>query len=254
MTSRVLLVDDEKMVLDGFRRNLRAYDVTTAVGPEEGLRQITDNGPFAVVVTDLQMPGMDGITLLKRVESVAPTAVRIMLTGQADLSVSMAAVNEGKVFRFLTKPCPPDVLAPTLDAALEQYRLVEAERQLLEETLRGAVDVLTDVLGLVDAASQELATNVERTVTKLAEAVDVRGWQYGLAAMLSQLGNLTLPPDTAAKRNRGAPLSPPELAMAAEAPNVAYRLLARVPRLEDVAEMVRLQDAPPTHDPASTTS
>ena len=151
MTQRVLLVDDEQNVLDGFRRNLRKFDITTAIGPLEGLQEVETNGPFAVVVSDLQMPQMDGIEFLTKVEAMVPKTVRIMLTGQADMSVSIAAVNEGHVFRFLNKPCPPELLAATLNDAIEQYRLVEAERQLLEETLRGAVEVLTDVLGLVQA-------------------------------------------------------------------------------------------------------
>lgn len=249
MTDRVLLVDDEQNVLEGFRRNLRRYTLTTALGPMEGLEQVKKNGPFAVVVSDLQMPDMDGITFLTEVEAHAPNTIRIMLTGQADLNVSIAAVNEGHVFRFLTKPCPPELLAATLNDALEQYRLVEAERQLLEETLHGAVEVLTDVLGLVDEASQSFATRVQATVTKMCAATGLEGWQYELAAMLSQLGNLILPPETTAKLNRGAPLTGPERAMADEAPGVAYRLLAHIPRLEEVAAIVRDQADPPPMPP-----
>ncbi len=245
MSDRVLLVDDEQNVLDGYRRNLRKYELTTAPGPQEGLDEVEKNGPFAVVVSDLQMPHMDGITFLTKVEEVAPDTIRVMLTGQADVNVSIAAVNEGHVFRFLTKPCPPEVLAATIDDALKQYRLIEAERQLLEETLHGAVEVLTDVLGLVDEASQSFATRVQATVTKMCAAAGLEGWQYGLAAMLSQVGNLILAPETTAKLNRGAPLTDTERAMAAEAPHVAYRLLAHIPRLEEVAAIVRNQAHPP---------
>lgn len=247
MNRRVLLVDDEQNVLDAFRRNLRKFDITTALGPIEGLEHIESGGPFAVVVSDLQMPHMDGIEFLTKVEALEPETIRIMLTGQADLNVSIAAVNEGHVFRFLTKPCPPDLLAATLDDALEQHRLIEAERSLLEDTLHGAVAMLTDILGFVDTSSQVFATLVEADVARLCETVGLDDWQFRLAAMLSQLGNMTLPPETVAKLNRGAPLTPSEAEMAKESPEVAYRLLRRIPRLEGVAEMVRLQSNPPDY-------
>ncbi len=253
MTTKILLVDDEKNVLDGFRRNLRRYKLTTALGPREGLEEIEKNGPFAVVVSDLQMPHMNGIEFLSKIEAVAPKTIRIMLTGQADVNVSIAAVNEGHVFRFLTKPCPPELLAATLNDALEQYRLIEAERELLEETLHGAVQVLTDVLALVDEGSQTFAAQVQATVTKMCNAVGLEGWQYELAAMLSQLGNLTLPGETTAKLNRGAPLTDHEKAMADQAPQVAFRLLERIPRLDVVAAIVRGQAEPPPFIPGDPT-
>lgn len=137
--AKVLFVDDEQAVLDSLRRGLcRAYTVTTARGPEEGLRTVETDGPFAVVVSDLRMPGMDGVHFLKKVREISPLTVGIMLTGHGDLTAAMQAVNEGHIFRFLTKPCPIPSLSQALDAGLEQYRLVAAEKQLLRVTLENA--------------------------------------------------------------------------------------------------------------------
>lgn len=136
---KVLFVDDEQAVLDSLRRGLcRAYDVTTARGPEEGLCAVRNAGPFAVVVSDLRMPGMDGVQFLKKVHEISPLTVGIMLTGHGDLTAAMDAVNEGHIFRFLTKPCPIPCLSQALDAGLDQYRLVAAEKQLLRVTLENA--------------------------------------------------------------------------------------------------------------------
>jgi DNA-binding NtrC family response regulator len=140
-------VDDEPNVLAAFRRQLRTcFDIETAEGPELGLQTLRENGPFAVVLSDPRMPGMNGPQFLAAVKQLVPDTVRMMLTGQAGLNDAVAAANEGNIFRFLTKPCPQEVLFKALEAALEQYRQVMAERELLEKTLHGVNNVLTEIL------------------------------------------------------------------------------------------------------------
>src|SRR5580704_2833849 len=112
MLKRILFVDDEPNVLQAFERQFRKqFEIHTAVGPAPGLTAVAENGPFSVIVSDLRMPGMDGIEFLTRVRQMAPDTVRVMLTGQADLGASIAAVNHGNIFQFLTKPCPSETLA-----------------------------------------------------------------------------------------------------------------------------------------------
>jgi len=138
-TNGILFVDDDPSVLDSLRRSLcRDYAVTTACGPEKGLAALREQGPFAVLVSDLRMPEMNGVAFLKAAKAVAPDVVPILLTGHADLENAMAAVNEGHIFRFLTKPCPVPTLTLALDAALEQFRLAEADKELMRVTLENA--------------------------------------------------------------------------------------------------------------------
>ncbi len=138
MSDRILCVDDDPNILAGYQRILHArFALDTARGAQEALKKMQTQGPYAVVVSDLRMPEMDGITLLTKVRELSPDTVRIVLTGYADIQMAMAAVNEGSVFRFLAKPCPPEHLAKALQAALQQYRLQRVERELLELTLRG---------------------------------------------------------------------------------------------------------------------
>lgn len=119
--SRVLLVDDDQSVLDGAARNLRRhFALVTALGPEKCLAAIDKEGPFSVVVADMNMPGMDGLTLLSKVRAACPRTAAILLTGDADLSAARAAVRDGKISSVLTKPCPPTVLIPELQAAAAQ--------------------------------------------------------------------------------------------------------------------------------------
>jgi DNA-binding NtrC family response regulator len=120
--NKVLFVDDEPNILDAYKRQLRKkYQIETALGGEKGLELIKNNGPYAVVVSDLRMPEMDGNVFLSRVKEMVPECVRIMLTGHADLKTALHAINESNIFRLLTKPCTPQVLGETLEAGIEQY-------------------------------------------------------------------------------------------------------------------------------------
>ncbi|HTP26189.1 MAG TPA: ATP-binding protein [Anaeromyxobacteraceae bacterium] len=133
---RVLVVDDEPQVLSGIAAVLhRRIDVSTAENGWEGLRMIRHHGPFTAVVSDFRMPEMDGAEFLARVRDVAPDSIRILLTGHASLEGATRAVNQSCIFRLLTKPCPPEVLLQTLDDAVEQARLVTADRELVEGKL-----------------------------------------------------------------------------------------------------------------------
>jgi DNA-binding NtrC family response regulator len=128
-TEKVLFVDDDANVLAAHRRMLRNdFEIDTAGGGEEALERLGAHGPYAVVVSDLRMPGLDGIRFLTEVRRRAPTAVRIMLTGYSNVENAIAAVNDGQIFHFLTKPCPPATLAAALRAGLEQHRLLRPRR------------------------------------------------------------------------------------------------------------------------------
>ena len=125
----ILLVDDEPNVLLGYERVLHGdFKTETAAGGAAALSAIRTRGPYAVVVSDTRMPEMDGIQLLTKVKTLAPDTIRIMLSGYADMKTVLSAVNEGNIFRFLTKPCGKEVLAGTVSAALAQYRLIASER------------------------------------------------------------------------------------------------------------------------------
>ena len=243
MTKKVLCVDDEANILEAYQRGLRKqFDIETALGAEQALAKIDAQGPYAVVVSDMRMPGMDGIRLLSEIRQRAPDSVRVMLTGFADLQTTVEAVNEGNIFRFLTKPCPPQILAQALSAGIEQYRLVTAEKELLEKTLRGAVKVLTDVLSLTNPTAFGHASRVRRLVRKLCEELGIDdSWQFEIAAMLSQIGCVTVPPDTLDKVYHSRTLKPEEVQMLQAHPAIARDLVANIPRLENVAGIIAYQ-------------
>ena len=243
MSLRILCVDDEANVLAAYQRNLRKqFTLDTAPSGVEALRLIQAQGPYAVVVADMRMPEMDGVQLLAEVKRIAPETIRIMLTGDADQRTAMEAVNQGQIFRFLTKPCAPELLIASLSAGLTQYRLVTAEKELLEKTLNGSVKLLTEVLSLTDPVGFGLGQILREHMLTFARHFNVtQTWDLEIGAMLAQIGCVTLPPAVLARWRSGATLTPDEKALVARVPEVGARLLDNIPRLEAVARMVRYQ-------------
>jgi len=186
VNEKILIVDDDPNVLDGLKRILRkGFSIETATGGEAGLNQMAASGPFAVTLSDMRMPGMTGIQFLAAVRQRSPDTVRLMLTGNADIQTAIDAVNEGCVFRFLTKPCPEDALKGALQAALVQYNLIISEKELLEKTLHGSVKVLTEILALVNPAAFSRATRIHQTMKHMVQQLGLQDtWRYEIAAML----------------------------------------------------------------------
>lgn len=238
---KLLVVDDEQMILDGLARGLRSlYEIQTATSGAAALAILTQERDFAIVMSDMRMPLMNGAAFLANASQVAPDAVRLLLTGQADMEDAIAAINQGHIFRFLRKPCEPDLMRSTLAAALEQHRLVIAERQLLEQTLRGAVQALCATLALANPGVFGAATRVKRTATAIATSLGVtETWPLEVAAMVCDLGAITLPAGLYERRAQKAGWSRAEREMLARVPVVTEQLLAPIPRLEPVCELIR---------------
>ena len=243
MSSRVLFVDDEPNVLEGIQRTLRKHaEIRTATSGTEGLRVLHEEGPFALVISDMRMPSMNGAQFLASVRELAPDAVRMILSGQADLQATIAAVNEGHIYRFLNKPCPPDQLLAAVQDGLKQHQLLTAEKVLLEQTLSGSVKMLIEILGMVSPAASSRASRLQRYVIELAAALKLPNqWQWGLAAHISQIGCVALPKEILSKVEASQPLSEDEKRLYESHPEVAGKLLAAIPRLEEVGTIVTVQ-------------
>jgi len=242
----VLCVDDEPRVVDGLAVHLRRdYQVLTANGGQSALQILKERGAPAVIVSDMRMPGMDGAALLKHVKHLYPETTRILLTGEPGRDAAIAAINEGQIFRFLTKPCPPDQLRSAIHAGVIHHRLQRAERVLLQETLIGCIKALVDILAITNPVAFGRATRVKRLATDLATAIDNQGfWQLEAAAMLSQIGYISLPVELVEKLYYAKRLTPEERKLADGAPLVVQKLLGHIPRLGPVMEILAAsQDA-----------
>ncbi len=237
---RVLCVDDEENILRAIQRSLRKkFDIHTACSGQEGLEILRAEEPFEVVISDMKMPQMTGAVFLRHARKECPQTIRLLLTGFADLNSVVSAVNEGSIFRFLSKPCSVKDLAAAIDEGVNQHRLLTAERVLLEETLKGSIKALTDILAMASPAAFGRATRIRNLAAILAQDLGCENiWQVEVAAMFCQVGSITLPSETAMKLYQNEALSPQEEAMVARIPEMSRGLLANIPRLEPVLEIM----------------
>jgi len=247
MKEKILFVDDEENLLAAIKRQLKnEYNIYTAAGSMQALDMIKQEGPFAVIVADMRMPMMNGIHFLSIVKERANDSVRIMLTGNADQNTAIEAINRGNIFRFLTKPCQREELVSVLEDALKQHRLITSERILLEKTLIGSVNVMTEILGMVSPTAFSRSVQI-RTVTKHICTILQKenrlenAWQVELAAMLSSIGSVTIPQAIMEKIYTGEHLNTQEQEMLNKHPQIGAKLIRSIPRLEFVAQIIENQ-------------
>jgi response regulator RpfG family c-di-GMP phosphodiesterase len=244
LPEKVLMVDDDRNLLDSFRRQFRKrVNLSTATSGADGLQAVQDGGPFAVVISDMQMPNMNGIEFLAKVRAISPNTVRIMLTGNANLDVAIDAVNDGNIFRFLNKPVETDQLYQTIADSIQQYRLITSEKILLNKTLKGAVDLMADILSMVKPVAFSHSSRIKQYAHTIVSSLSLEdSWHYDLAAMLCQLGYISLPEELVRKVAEGESLTQAEQQHYNSHPAMGARLLKHIPRLEVVADMVARQN------------
>lgn len=238
--NKVLFVDDEPNVLAALKRVFfKMFNISTAVSGEDALGILKNRGPFAVVVSDMNMPKMDGIEFFKQVKKLYPETVRVMLTGRADMDIAIDAVNKGNVFRFVTKPCSNKTMEWILEAAFEQYYLIMAEKELLECTLKGSVHVLIDILSLTNPLAFSQSTRVKQLVSQMADVLKIQDkLKLELAAMLFQIGCVTIPSRVLEKFYRNEKLLASETEMLRNFSEISCSLISEIPRMEDVAAIM----------------
>jgi DNA-binding response OmpR family regulator len=243
MADKILFVDDDPDTLDAYKRILSPeFKIDLADGAASGFAAVERNGPYSVVISDMRMPVMTGAEFLGQVRQRASDTVRMLLTGDTDLGSAIEAVNQGNIFRFLTKPCKPEVLANAITAGITQYRLITGERELLERTLLGSIKVLTDVLSAASPEAFGRSTRIAHYVRHIMGKVKLPSpWCIEAAATLSQLGCITLEPETMQRAYAGVKLTPEEQARFDAHPQAAMELLKNIPRLESASWMIGQQ-------------
>ena len=222
---RIMVVDDSvvirRLVTKALGDDPMLEVVGTASNGAIGLQRIPELKPDLITL-DIEMPDMNGLEMLKRVRQE-----------YTDLSAAMDAVNEGHIYRFLTKPCAKEAMVAAINSGVEQYNLIRSEKELLEKTLLGSIKVLTDFLSAANPAAFARSLRIAHFVCHMAKHVGIEfGWRLEAAAMLSQLGCVTLDTELIHKALDGATLSVDEQARFEAHPRTAMRLLEGIPRLE----------------------
>lgn len=244
MNPRILIVDDDASLLRTFKRILaKHFEPVVAESGSAALEILKNDKAFDIVISDYRMPGMDGVRFLSNVRIIASDAVRMLLTGYADLDVAIRAVNEGNIFRLLTKPCDGKDMAKALSDAMRFRKAMQAERELLEQTIRGSVGVMSDLVSLLKPDEFGRISRILPYVRNLSSVVeDPTPWETETAAMLSMIGFITLPDTIIARvlENRG--LTEKQQGLFAEHPAMAAKFVSAIPRMEPVARILKYQE------------
>lgn len=254
---RILIVDDvehNRELLVSILTSL-GHESETAEDGVEALAKLKLD--IDLVLLDVQMPGMDGFDVARRIRddpALSDTPI-VMVTALTSREDRLRAVEAG-ANDFISKPIDTqDVIFRVRNAVYtmrlfhevqESYERVQKleleERELLEKTLHGAVKVLTEILSMVNPSAFSRASRIKRYVRHMATRLELPDtWEFELAAMLSQVGCVTLPPKVLEKVYAGVSLTPDEERMFSEHPKIGGSLLSSIPRLESVADMIMAQ-------------
>jgi len=210
----LLFVDDEPNILSSLKRLFRphGYRILTAPGGREGLAMM-EKETVDLVVSDMRMPEMDGAAFLQQVASRWLDTVRILLTGYSDLASTIAAVNEGQIYRYISKPWEDNDILLTVKRALEQKRLEKERARLealtrkqnaqlkelnasLEDKVAARTSELQQAVSFLELAQQSLKESYCTTVEVFSNLVEMhehhgRGWNRRIAHQVSQVAELS---------------------------------------------------------------
>ncbi|MGR3310719.1 MAG: response regulator [Candidatus Brocadiales bacterium] len=245
--ARILIVDDNEA------NRTVLNDLVIALGhisvlAENGLSALgqMEKQPADLVLLDILMPEMDGYEVLNRIKGDNDLRyIPVIMISAVDEIESVVQCIEKGADDYLTKPFNPTLLKARIGACLEKKRLQDVERELLENTLKGSIDVLTEILAYVNPTAFSQASRLKRYARHIAKECNLsETWQFELAAMLSQIGCITLSLDTLQKVCAGQELSKEEQGLFAAHPSFGRDMMAKIPRLEKVSNMIAMQQKP----------
>ena len=193
---KILCVDDEPNILSALRRmiGLEGFQVTTADSGSQALALMAEQ-EFHVVVSDMQMPGMTGVELLDQVRQKWPTTMRLLLTGNAEVSGAIAAINQGEIYRYLTKPWNDDELLGVLKSAIEMWEQARARDAKLRSSYVMSIKAFS---ALIDLRRPELLAHsrrvaqLARKVAKQAGLEEDQQQEVFIAGLLHDVGKIAL--------------------------------------------------------------
>jgi response regulator RpfG family c-di-GMP phosphodiesterase len=241
---KVLIVDDEVNILNSLKRHFhKKFNIATASSGPEALTMLAEQDDYAVIISDMNMPVMTGDEFLAKAKEIRPNTLRVMLTGKADTKTPIEAINKGDIFRFHNKPCQAETLEHTINDALQQYQLVMAEKELLEKTLTGSIQILSELLSMINPEAFGHTSLIKLYVTDIGNELGIENiWELDIMASLSLIGCILLPEAATKKLSLGQALNEEEQQLFNMHPTVGAELISKIPRMQHIAESIKYQE------------
>jgi response regulator RpfG family c-di-GMP phosphodiesterase len=239
-SNRVLIVDDDQRLLHALRRDLsRFFDVDVALDGEEALALMESDGPYQVLLVDMSMPIMNGIEFLKEAKKLTPESVSLMLTGDCEQSTAVKAINEGKVFQFLNKPCPVKEIKDAIDNAIDEYNVALMSGTQPTQVLSGAVKMVRDLASGVQSRSSREMEQLLDAIQEICAVIPAANYdEVCEAAALVDLYLSYLPGKLRSAVRKRVPTSHAEKEVIAKALARSHDTLIQIPPLAAVARIV----------------
>ena len=240
---KILIVDDEQNVLDGYRRVIpKIYKIDYCSNSIEALEMVKTN-KYIAVLSDISMPLMNGIALIKEINTVNPEIIKVIITGHTNIDNAIEAINQGHVFRFLSKPVSPESLIKTIEACFNQHENIVAKKQLfslqaIKNEMESMIKALVKVVEIRDPYTAGHLNNVADMSIKVAEKL---GWDEDrkmglyLSALVHDIGKIYVPSEFL---NKPGVLSNIEYSVIREHPNIGHEILSTVDFKWPISEIV----------------
>lgn len=241
---KIMFVDDDVEVLRSFKRDFHnIFNMDFAQSGQEALDTVRRNGPYATIVVDYRMPEMDGIELLGRIREISPDTSRIVLTGFAQLDVAIKSINEGSVFRFLTKPVTPETLRLAIEDGIRYHSMILAERELFEiKNRQASLEKLVTAFSTVIETRDPYTAGHQKRVCNLACAMasnlglsqlDISNIR--LAATIHDIGKIYVPSEFL---NKPGKLSDGEFNIIKAHPEIGYEILKSIGLEDPIGDII----------------
>ncbi len=239
----VLVVDDTEANVDILVDTLgELYEVSVAMDGQGALEIVAEDPPDLILL-DVMMPGMDGYEVCERLKANKKTRgiPVIFVTAKVEVADEIRGFKCGAV-DYITKPISPPVVKARVETHLKLRNAERDLKKMVEKTLSGAIGVLVDILSVANPTAFSRASRLKRHVDGMLANTDLKGfWQIRLGAMLSQIGCITVSPETIERIYRGQEVSPEERETYNRHPQVGYEMIRKIPNLKEAAEIIARQ-------------
>ena len=242
--TKILMIDDDIRVLNGYKRVLgREFDIKMAHDPVIGLKILKSEEDIAVIISDYMMPKVDGNLLFEVAKEISPHTIRIMLSGNADLTTAVDAINKSSVYKLLIKPFPANELKKIIFEAIKVYNKNIESKDILDDTFLVASSIIKNLVAMLSPRDGFYVNNITYMTKIIVNNMNyIQPKKIIIASYLSQLGFINLPTEIKSKIYYKKQLKNNEVKVIEEHPNFAKKIILKKAFLMDIANGISFQN------------